>query len=1212
MGLTKAAITRPVFILMLMLVAILMGFLAYSGMRKEQSPDVSFGVVTVLTPYPGASPDEVNTLISRKVEEAVSGINGLRTVTATSQEGDSIVVAQFDIGTNMDSALSDVRSKVDAIANDLPTDALKSTVSKIDTSSSPVLTMVVSSNTMSNKALRDLADDKLSDIFGQIPGVASVSVNGGDVRELEVQLRRNDLLKYGLGITEIQQAVFGATENVPSGHLLSGNQEYNIRVLGEFKKPEDLENMVLSVPDPTNPLALPTTVRLKDVADVLDTTAERTSYTRLNGKEAVSISVQKSRDGNSIEIVKAADEAIAGIKKTYGVDVEKIFNDATQIEETLGDLTFSLCFGIFLVATIVFIFLHNLRGTIIVSIAIPVCLMTSFIAMVALGFTINSMSMLSLSLAIGVLVDDAIVVLENIYRHLRKGEDPREAAINGRSEIGLAAIAITFADVVVFTPIGFMGGILGEFFKPLGLTFAATVLISLFVSFTVTPMLASRWYKSGEDMEHPTGGFARAFERGFHGLERFYRRVLESALKHRWFVFISGWVVFFGTFMLIGGSFAPTRQAAQQMAAPLIMISLVIGLIAFGISYWPKALAQPVRRTLTITAFTLSALIGAAMFFNFGIGKHMGLMMGILAGIGGFLGGLAAIFAVSGVAAFLANLFNTHHRSRNMLSALAFGFCFPIFALIGFGWAQWKGEGLFKFGFMPPSDNGSVSINVELSPDQNLKATQLVVNKLEKICMSDQDVKYVLSQVGSASGGGFGAGGAVGQNRAAIQVTLFDKASFFDSFSKPTEHIRHRADTTVAADLLEKTGKIPGANITISANNTGFGLPIQFSLVGQDRQQLVDTAYKIVQGLRAGAIKGVITPDLSSKPGVPERQIIPDRQHLAEYNMTVAQLGSAARVMYQGDNSTKFRVNGREYDIRVMLSRFDRDNPDIVNEMPISFSRGNPLFVSSLGKVVPGVGVDQIQRRDRQDEVQVTADLLPGFAAGSVQAQIDTWLKSAKMLPDGVKELAGGQADIQGREGPALFIAMFLGLILVYMLLASLYDNLLYPLVIQLAQPLAMVGALLALMITDSTLNIVGMIGIITLIGLVGKNAILVVDYTNTLRGRGRNRHDALLEAGPTRLRPIMMTTLALILGILPVALALGRGSEFRQTIGITIIGGMSLSTVLTLVVIPCSYTLFDDFSNYLGRVLRRKGAPDEPASGEGTDEKKLVSATVG
>ena len=659
---------------------------------------------------------------------------------------------------------------------------------------------------------------------------------------------------------------------------------------------------------------------------------------------------------------------------------------------------------------------------------------------------------------------------------------------------------------------------------------------------------------------------------------------------------------------IMGG--APSAGKAAVGTMSLVFIALAIALAAFGIGYWQKVLPQKARRGFVIFTFVVALFASFAAYSAMSkspMVMFMGPIVAVIAAILAFPITLFLLYAVSGLVAYIANIFVTRSKGRMLASGLAFGLCFPAFALIGFGWTQWKGEGLFKFAFMPPTDQGQISVNIELPPDASLAATQSVVSRLEKICMSDPDVKYVLSQVGSASGGGFGGGGAIGENRAAIQVTLFDKASFLDNFSKPTEHIRHRADTAVAADLLEKTGKIAGADVTISANNGGFGLPIQFSLVGQDRQQLVDAATKIVEGLRAGAVKGVVSPDESSKPGVPEKDIIPDRLKLAEYGLTVNQLGNAARIMYEGDNSTKYRVNGREYDIRVMLDYADRNNPNIISQLPISFTHGNPLYLSDLGKVQPGVGVDVIQRRDRQDQVQITGNLLPGYAAGTVQAQIDQWLKSAHMLPNGVKELAGGQADVQGREGPNLLIAIVLGLILVYMLLASLYDNLLYPLVIQLAQPQAMVGALLALMITDQTLNIVGMIGIITLVGLVGKNAILVVNYTNTLRGRGRNRHDALLEAGPTRLRPIMMTTLALILGILPVALALGRGSEFRQTIGITIIGGISLSTVLTLVVIPCSYTIFDDFSNYLGRTFRGgRQASAPPVMSEQVTEESL------
>jgi HAE1 family hydrophobic/amphiphilic exporter-1 len=347
---------------------------------------------------------------------------------------------------------------------------------------------------------------------------------------------------------------------------------------------------------------------------------------------------------------------------------------------------------------------------------------------------------------------------------------------------------------------------------------------------------------------------------------------------------------------------------------------------------------------------------------------------------------------------------------------------------------------------------------------------------------------------------------------------------------------------------------------------------------------LVRTVDAIRRGLENGAIEGVINPDISSKPGKPELRALPDRTRLADANLTVADIANTMRILYEGNDDTKYRVAGREYDIRVMMDYVDRDNPDIVGKLPVSFYQGNPIFLSEVAEIVPGIGVDKLDRRDRADEVRLTADLLPGYSAGNVQTQIDDWLEKENLVPEGVKIKPLGQADVQAREGGYLFGALGIGLLLVYMLLASLYDNLLYPFIIQLAQPQAMVGALLALMISDKTLNIVGFIGIITLVGLVGKNAILLVDYTNTLRARGKSRREAILEAGPTRLRPIMMTTLALILGVLPVALAIGRGSEFRETIGITIIGGISLSTILTLVVIPCSYTIFDDVSRSFSR----------------------------
>jgi len=421
-----------------------------------------------------------------------------------------------------------------------------------------------------------------------------------------------------------------------------------------------------------------------------------------------------------------------------------------------------------------------------------------------------------------------------------------------------------------------------------------------------------------------------------------------------------------------------------------------------------------------------------------------------------------------------------------------------------------------------------------------------------------------------------------------VTATLFDKESFTDHlpWAKHEGKFRNRSNASVAALFTKQIGRIPGATIKVSAVSAfSFGSPIQLSFTSDNRALLLKTAQLVRDHLAKGEVKGVINPDISSKEGKPELHVNPDRLALADVGKTVSDLGRAVQTLYQGNNDTKMRVNGREFPIRVMMDVNDRNDPRILGVVPFVFSQGSPVTIPSVATITTAPGIDKITRRQRSEEIQVTADLLPGYANGTVVAEITSWLTQNKLVPPQVNYKPLGQADAQARESGYLFAALGIGFLLVYLLLASLYDNWLYPLIIQIAQPQAMVGAILALVLTDKSLNLVGFIGIIALIGLVGKNAILLVDYTNTLRDRGRTRHDALVEAGPIRLRPIMMTTLALILGMLPVALAIGRGSEFRETIGITIIGGISLSTVLTLVVIPCSYTIFDDLSNFITRL---------------------------
>lgn len=1194
MNLTRTAITRPVFIFMLMVAAVLMGVIAYKSTRVELNPDVSFPVVTVSTTYPGAGPEEVSTLISKRIEDAVSGVTNLREMTSSSREGVSIVVVNFELGTDVNVALDDVRTRVDSIIQQLPDGAERPTVVKFDNSSQPVLYLAFASKSRNSQQLRDLIDNRLKDRYGQIQGVASADVQGGDVREIQIQLDKDKLLGYGIGITDIARQVAASTQNIPGGRILAGPKEYTVRMKAEWETVDQIRNSIITITDPKNPNATPRSVRMSDIATVSDNVQERTAYSRLNGSDTVVLAIQKARDGNSVQITDDAAKITGQILKDYpDLTITKTFEQAKMITDSLNDLNFTLAFGIFLVGAVVFVFLHNFRGTLIVAIAIPVCVFVALIALKMAGFTVNNLSMLALILAVGVLVDDAIVVLENIYRHLKMGEDPREAAINGRGEIGLAALAITLADVVVFLPIGFMGGIVGQFFKPMALTYVFAVITSLFVSFTVTPMLAARWYRAGEDMEHPKGRFARGFESGFARLERFYGRVLEWALTHRWFVFILGNVALVAIFMFIAGGFAGLMGGPMAAIKPapggppppgvmLFFISIVVGVIVFVVNYLHSL--GSIRRAW--------AWYGGAF--------AVALVLCISRGMAPFAA-VPLAFLVLFIPFAVMNFSTRKVKFRLIGNAALFGLLFPAAAFLGGMFGQWKGDAPFKFEFIPTVDNGQVQVNIKLPPDASLAATQEVVSRVEKIVMANPNVKYTLSNVGSQSVGGFGGAGNSGSNYAQVAATLWDKGAVLDKlpFRQHGEKLRWERDTAVAADILRAIGRIPGVDLKVSAaNSQGFGSPIQMSFRGEDRDLLVATANKIKTALRNNAVPGVINADVSTTPGKPELQASPDRARLADAGMTVADAGGALRTLYQGDDTARFRTGGNEYKIRVQLSPKDKNNPDIVNEAPLVFKSGSPVFLSTVTDLQQRPAVDKIDRRDREQEVQVTADLLPGFAAGSVQAQINQWLEKEHMIPNGVAQKALGQADAQARESGFILGAFGLGLVLVYMLLASLYDNLLYPFIIQLAQPQAMTGAILALVLTDKPFSLIGFIGIITLIGLVGKNAILLVDYTNTLRDRGRNRHDALVEAGPTRLRPIAMTSVALILGTMPIALALGRGSEFRETIGIVIIGGITLSTLLTLVVIPCSYTIFDDMSNWIARRMGRR-----PAHGSGAAE---------
>lgn len=1192
---TKIALSRPVLIFILVISAILIGTISFRGMRKENNPEVNFGTITVQTSYPGAGPDDINQLITRKIEEAVSGVSGIREVQGISQEGVSAVVISLELGVSTDVALNDVRTKVDSVVNSLPKDALKPTVTKFDNSAQPILNLAVSSPTLSSKELRDLIEDKIADRFSQVNGVATVDVSGGDVREIQIRLKKDKLLQFGVGVSDVLSAVQYANANIPGGKYVSGGRDISVRVKSDFTSVDQIKKIVVKVNDPSNPNNKAKQVPLTEVAEVEDTIKERTRIARLNGDDTVAISVQKTKEGNTLEVNTAIKAMLGPIEKQFPIKFKTQYDESILVDESLNDVTFSLIFGIILVAIIVFLFLHDFRGTLIVALAIPTCLFAAFIAMKAVGFTVNTLSMLGMSLAIGVLVDDAIVVLENIFRHLKLGEDPREAALNGRNEIGTAALAITLADVVVFLPVGFAGGIAGQFFKPLAITYVFAVLTSLFVSFTLTPLLASRWFRRGEDVEHNQGRFATAFERGFGKFEQGYRRILEWALNHRWFTFIAGNTVLIGVFMLIGGSSAKTPKDAIQSTMPVIMFYIFLGVLAVAIGSLVKGKIPKIAALVglgvgfvlvAITRPTPMAAVPAPVFLLLGFGIT------------------CAVWAKAKKVSL-----------RPIWGGALFGLVFPVIALIGMVYGHWKQEPLFKFGFLPPTDAVQVRASIELPVGSSLSQTDAVARAVEAQFIKHPDIQFTLTEVGKQSGSAFG-GDTASTNFAQVTGKLYERRSLIDKVSGTKEKLRDNKGNTIIADLTKAVGKIPGADVRIAGvSGFAFGRAIQIALRSDDRAALTKTAADIRDKLAAGAVEGILNPDVSVKSGKPELQIHPDYRKAADMNMDATTIGAAVRALYQGNDDNKLRINGREYGVRVMLDYADRDNPETLQTIPLRFNSGNPVYVGQIATLDEQPGLTAINRRDRAEEIQVTADLLPGYSNGVVVQKITEWINKEKLVPANVNFRMLGEQDAQQREMGFLLTAFAIGIFSVYAVLAALYNNWLYPMIIQLAQPQAMVGALLALILTDNSFSVIGFLGVIALVGLVGKNAILLVDYTNTLRERGRSRHDAIAESGPTRLRPIMMTTLALIFGSLPVAIGLGRGSEFRQSIFIIVLGGIILSTLLTLVVIPCSYTIFDDLSNLFAKWMKKPmpfGGPDGFKPGEGpTSDEPTTSVEV-
>ncbi len=1084
---------------MFVLALIVMGLQSRSRMPAELNPKIDFPYVTILTTYAGAGPNEIETLLSEPIEKAVMSAGNLRNVTSSSQDGVSTVLMEFELGTNLDAAAADVRDKVSAIRSSLPKDADEPTILKLDIASQPVMTIGLA-GPLSPKEMRILADDVITDRLAKIGGVASVNVLGGEEREISVAVDKDRLEAYGIGLQKVVDAIKAANLNVPAGSIKEGARDYSVRTVGEFNTADEIGNVRLYIADaPGKPGA---TVKISDIATITDTVAEAERLSRLNGKPSVTISVQKQSDANTVDVAEGIKKELEELQPTLPKGVHPVIarDDSVFVEDSLHDVNKSLMEGVLLVVIIVFLFLHTARATFIVAIAIPTSIIATFLPISGFGFTLNTMTLLALSLVVGILVDDSIVVLENIERHLRMRKDPEQAALDGRSEIGLAAITITFVDIVVFVPIAFMGGIVGQFFKQFGVTVAVATAFSLFMSFTLTPMLASRWMKSEQDKERGeeeqrrrlAEGTAtikdridamagRLFDRleGFlKGLDRRYRGVLEWALANRFLTLVIGFVSLLVVFAIA----MPGSAVYGQVSPPRV----VIALLALGLSV-------------------------AAMYHSHS--KKIALVFGVLM-------------------AFIA-----------LTISLPFG-----------------------FNMFPDVDRGEFNVTIRTAPGTSLKATDEVTRKVERILDQVPEIRnggYYTTVVGAAAAGVFG-GAEIGPQYARIDVKAVDK-------SERTRSIRDISDWVAA-----RTARIPGAEsiMVVASSSTGPGSGVTLEVQGQNMNDIITEANRVADVVRK--TPGLIDTDISYKTSRPERRVIVDRVRAAQYDMKVSDIAMAARTAIDGDDTAKLRDSGTEYPIRVRYALSDRSKSSDVQNLIIGNKDGAPIYLRDVADVRYDFAPTKIDRKNRQRVVYVTANLAKGAQLGNVSQAVMQSLAKTPKVP-GTSIATGGMGKIMAESFGYMGSAMLLAILLVYMLMGALFESFLTPFVIMFSLPQAMVGALLALLITGNSLSIVAMIGIIMLMGLVTKNAILLVDYTNTLRSRGRNRHDALLEAGPTRLRPILMTTLAMIGGMAPTAIALSRGAEMRAPMAIAVIGGLIMSTMLTLIVIPVTYTLVDD-----------------------------------
>ncbi|SDI33520.1 hydrophobic/amphiphilic exporter-1, HAE1 family [Alteribacillus persepolensis] len=1034
MKLSRWSVKRPVGVIMIVAMVIVLSITALRNLAIDLYPDMELPLAVVATDYSGAAPEDIEETVTEPIEDSVATIDNVDNVQSQSSSGSSIVMIQFDFGTDLDQAMLNIRESVDGIASTLPDQANDPSVMRFDPNQQPIL-WVGMPETMTAEEAERLAEDRIQPKLEQGSGVASVTIDGIKPRVVEVQLKTEELNRYGITANEVTNALQSENMSASAGDVESGGQDVQIRVEGEFDNIRDIENTLISLGEEGN-------IKVSDVAEVVDTVEEDSTDSFVNGQSAYMFSIMKQSDANTVEVSQSVRDLVVELNEETGETAELsiVFDSAEFIEASIDSVTQNLLFGALFAVLVLMLFLRSVRATLVIGISIPIAVVSTFALMYFTGETLNILTMGGLALGVGMMVDSSIVMLESIYKHLEAGKTKRAAAIEGSKEIAGAIVASTMTTLVVFLPLVFVEGIASELFAPLALTVSFALIASLIAALTIVPMLSSQIIKESAAESREDSRFTQLGYR----VNSTYKRLLKWSLGHRKTVLF-------------------------------------------------------VTSGLTIASLALVPMIGAVL--------------------------------------------------------------------------------------LPDSDEGEIMINVETPTASTIEETQRSVNQVWALLEPyDEAIATTYSTVGGDTTGMSG-----GNNIASVNVSLVDPAE------------RSITTSELISELSEQVKRVSGAEISVASVTSGAmgqTSPVSVSISGEDIDVLETLAEEIAFSIEQ--VPGTTNVETTAGEGRPQIEVNVDREQAAQYGLSYQDVMSQVMTGFNGEVATQFREDGQEIDVEVILPEASREQLQDIRNLRVSAPNGSSIPLSSVAELRETTGPTQINRQDQQRQVDITSDVL-GRTLSEVSSDIEAEINQMN-LPDGYSVSFGGESEDMQEAFFDLTLALVASIFLVYGVMAIQFESFVQPFIIMFSMPATLIGVLFGLFITQTPLSITAFIGVIMLVGVVVNNAIVMVDYINQRRDSGLARDDAILEAGPARLRPILMTVLTTVLAMIPVALGIGEGAEAQAPMGIVVIFGLLFSTLFTLVLIPVVYAVTDNmiqsWKRRLSRIKeRRQTAADKDMS---------------